>query len=235
MFKDITMKINGQIVHPQKGWTLLESARFYGIDIPTLCYNEGLSAWGGCRLCIVEIGEGKKSRLVSSCTYPVEEGLVVKTHSTRVINTRKMLVEVLLSTCHTSKTVQDLASKLGVRTMRFELKNSQCIYCGLCVRMCKEQMQAGAIGFKNRGGNIKIATPFDKTSEQCRRCGACIYICPACQLRCDGPNPKNPLCGGCLNLTPTCTNVYDDMMCFMGPKGECGTCIKGDLNEKRGV
>jgi coenzyme F420 hydrogenase subunit beta len=221
----VSLQLNGQIVEAEENWTILETAKFLGIDIPTLCYDEGLTTWGGCRLCVVEIGEGKKRKLVSSCTYRVEEGLIVNTHSLRVIKTRRMLIEILLAICHKSKTVQDLASKFGVKKVRFKIRNEDCIYCGRCVRICSEQMKSGAIGFINRGGDLKISTPFNRVSDVCRRCGACMYICPVCELRCDGPNPSRLVCGGCENLTPTCTNIYDDLLCFMGAKGQCGTCI----------
>jgi len=102
----ITLTINGLDVEVEEGTTILEAAKFLGIEIPTLCYNEG-------RLCIVEIGTGENTKLVSSCTYPAEEGLVVRTHSKRVVNARKMLVELMLARCPGSKTIQDLASKMA--------------------------------------------------------------------------------------------------------------------------
>ena len=84
----ITFKMNGLEVRAEEGWTLLETAKFYGLEIPTLCYNEGLSPYGGCRLCLVEIGTAPRTKLVSSCTYPAEEGLVVHTDTKRVIEAR---------------------------------------------------------------------------------------------------------------------------------------------------
>ena len=222
----IQLRMNGLDVQAEEGWTLLETARFFGIEIPTLCHHDGLSAWGGCRLCVVEIGEGKGAKLVSSCTYPVQSGLVVRTHSGRVTRARKLVAELHLSSCPDSKTIQDLAARLGVQKIRFNPEREDCVNCGLCVRICKEQMNARAIGFVNRGGRMKITTPFDKTSDECRRCGACMYVCPACQLRCDGPLSSRIVCGGCLNLEPTCLDSHPDLICFMGTKGECGTCIR---------
>jgi NADH dehydrogenase/NADH:ubiquinone oxidoreductase subunit G len=229
----ITLRINGLDVQVEEGTTLLEAARFLGFKIPTLCYHEGLSPYGACRLCIVEIGEGKRARLVSSCTYPAEEGLVVRTHSERVIRARKMLVELMLSIAPNSKTIQDLASELGVQQVRFEVRNEECILCGLCVRMCAEQMDARAIGFVGRGQERRITTPFDMKSEACRTCGGCIYICPVCQLRCQGPEAPSAVCGSCLQLEPTCLEAYDDLMCYMGPAGVCGTCIRPVPDELR--
>ena len=94
----VNLRLNGIDVQAEEGQTLLEVCRFYGIPIPTLCYNEGLTPLGACRLCVVEIGsDPQKSRLVTSCTYPVEEGLEVRTHSKRVIKARKMLIELLVA------------------------------------------------------------------------------------------------------------------------------------------
>jgi bidirectional [NiFe] hydrogenase diaphorase subunit len=158
----ITFIMNGLEVKAEEGWTLLETARFYGLEIPTLCYNEGLSPWGGCRLCLVEIGEGPRAKLVSSCTYPAQEGLVVRTDTKRVVTARKMMIELMLSMAPGSKVLQDLASKFGVTQVRFELRNEECVLCGLCIRMCDEQMDGRAIGFQQRGYKRKISTPFDK-------------------------------------------------------------------------
>src|SRR5512140_1824076 len=88
----VTLTINGLPVTQDEGATILEAARFLGFPIPTLCHMEGLSPYGACRLCIVEIGEGAKARLVSSCTYPVENGLKVRTGSSRVLSARRMII-----------------------------------------------------------------------------------------------------------------------------------------------
>ena len=191
------IKIDGINFDAPEGFTVLEAANFLGIKIPTLCYHEGLSPWGGCRLCIVEIGTGLETRMVTSCTYPVEDGLVIRTATEKIVNARKMILELLISQCPTSKTLQDYASEMGLNKVRFSPKWENCIQCGLCVRMCNEQMMASAIGFQSRGNKLKIATPFNQNSEVCRKCGGCIHICPACTLRCDGPHPENILCGGC--------------------------------------
>ena len=88
----ITLNINGLSVSVDKGETILEAARFLGFPIPTLCHMDGLSPYGACRLCVVEIGEGPKARLVTSCTYPAEEGLKVRTASERVLRARRMIL-----------------------------------------------------------------------------------------------------------------------------------------------
>jgi coenzyme F420 hydrogenase subunit beta len=229
------IKIDGIEIDVPEHWTILDATKFLGIDVPTLCYHEGLSPWGGCRLCVVEIGSGENAKMVSACTYPVEEGLVVRTATTRVVEARKVILELLIAQCPTSKVLQDLAAKMGLTRVRFKPKWEECVYCGLCVRMCEEQMMAKAIGFVNRGDKLKISTPFDKTSEDCRLCGGCMYICPACTLRCEGATPEDVLCARCENsVQPTCLHVHDDLNCWMGLKGECGTCVKVEPEEKEG-
>jgi NADH dehydrogenase/NADH:ubiquinone oxidoreductase subunit G len=224
----ITLKINGLDVSVEKGSTLLEAARFLGFPITTLCHMDGLSPYGACRLCVVEIGEGPKAKLVSSCTYPAEEGLNVRTASERVLRARRMILELLLASCPQSKIIQDLASAHGIRQQRFRQEYEDCIMCGLCVRMCEEQMMAKAIGFRGRGENRSIGTPFDIKSDVCRLCGGCMYVCPACQLRCTYSEPEKAICGGCANLSPPCVEKeqFNDMMCYMSP---CVACeIKKD-------
>ncbi len=219
----ITLTINGLDVSVEKGSTILDAAKFLGFPIPTLCHMEGLTPYGACRLCVVEIGEGPGAKLVTSCTYPAEPGLKVRTASSRVVHARKMILELLLASCPQSKTIQDLASKYEVKQQRFRQEYEDCILCGRCVHMCEEQMMAKAIGFRGRGQNRSIGTPFDVPSEVCRQCGGCIYVCPACSLRCTYTEPQKALCGGCANLSPPCLekDPFDNMMCYMDPCVAC--------------
>lgn len=195
----VRLIIDGQAVEAEEGWTILETARYYGVEIPTLCYAEGLSPYSACRLCTVEIIRGGHSRLSASCSYPVEEGIEVLTNSRRVRQARKVIIELMLASCPNSRTLQCLASKYGVTQVRFHAEDRGCVLCGLCVRMCKEQMQAGAIGFASRGVNREVIMPFHARSEQCRECGACLYICPVCELPCRGPMQPGELCNSCLD------------------------------------
>jgi bidirectional [NiFe] hydrogenase diaphorase subunit len=219
----ITLTINGLEVKAEEGSTILEAAKFLGFPIPTLCHMEGLSPYGACRLCSVEIGEGPNAKLVTSCTHPVQEGLKVRTASYRVLKARKIILELLLASCPQSKVIQDLAAAHEIRQQRFRQESETCILCGLCVRMCKEQMMGNAIGFRGRGEARSIGTPFDEKSEECRLCGGCIYVCPACTLRCTYTDPEKAICGGCANLSPPCPEKeqFDDMMCYMDPCVAC--------------
>ena len=219
----VSFMLNGAIVQADPKWSLLEAIRFYGINIPTLCYDEGLTPYGVCRMCVVEAGNGNRAKLVASCMHPVTEGLNVRTHSSRVIKTRKMILELLIARCPSSKKLQDMAAMLELKEVRFDPLNEDCILCGLCVRMCEEQMVAKAIGYAGRGTDRYITTPFDMTSEECRKCGACMYICPVCELRCQGPQASTTLCSGCINTEPVCAPKYGEAMCFMVP---CLSCVK---------
>ena len=198
----IELTIDGIGTRASEGTTVLEAAKEMGIIIPTLCYHEGLSPYGACRVCMVEVVKGTRSSLEASCTLPVEQGQVILTNSERVQRARKIIVELLLSSCPNSKTLQDMASNMGINSIRFKIKDRGCILCGLCVRYCKEQMQSGGIGFVGRGVSRKVATAFDVTPEECRNCGGCEWICPVCERACTADNLMNGLCGGCQNVAP---------------------------------
>jgi bidirectional [NiFe] hydrogenase diaphorase subunit len=217
----VELTINGLPVSVEEGTTILDASRFLGFPIPTLCHDDGLVPYGACRLCLVEIGAAPRSRLVTSCNYKVEPGLKVRTNSEMVQRARKLLVELYVATCPSSKRIQDLASAMGVRQCRYEAEHETCIQCGLCVRMCRQQMMAGAIGFAGRGVNRSVSRPFDMTDERCRQCGACLYICPVCELRCAGPNAESTLCNGCVNFSPVCFQSYEDAMCYLSPCHAC--------------
>ena len=216
----IELTIDGIKTGVPEGTTVLEAAREMGIVIPTLCYHEGLSPYGACRVCIVEVVKGSGSSLEASCTLPVAQGMVILTSSERVQRARRIIVELLLSSCPNSKTLQDMAANMGINSVRFKIKDRGCILCGLCVRYCKEQMQSGGIGFVGRGTSRRVATAFDATPEECRNCGGCEWICPVCERACTAGNLVNGLCGGCQNVAPVetcpvCTRCSESV----GPHG----------------
>ena len=218
------LMMNGIPVEVEKGTTVLEAARFLGLPIPTLCEKDGLTPAGACRLCVVEVttsnGNGRP-KLLTSCTLPAEDGMKVLTHSARVEKARRLLLELYVATCPDSKRLQDMASAMGVRQVRYEAKHENCIQCGLCVRMCEQQMMAGAIGFSGRGLHRRVSRPFDITSPTCRQCGACLYVCPVCEQRCQGSTAETTLCNGCVNIATACFQSYDNAMCFLDPCHAC--------------
>ena len=174
----VTLTIDGREIQAEEGATVLDTARLNNIYIPTLCSNEAVSPYGACRLCLVEVGKDGRERLVTSCLYQVEDGLVVKTSSDRVMAVRKMIMELLLARCPNNKAIKDMAGQLGVDKTAFKLEDDQCILCALCTRACEEVVGVSAISLVNRGVNRQMATPFYAFSDACIACGSCAYICP---------------------------------------------------------
>ena len=180
--KTVTLEIDGKEVKAKEGMTLLEAAKELEIEIPTLCYHEKLAPYGACRLCSVEIIRGKRSRIVASCVYLVEEGLIVKTNSPRVIKIRRMLIELMLPIAPGAKVVEDLAAQYGVDGTRFEAEPSLCVLCGLCVRYCAEVKKANAIGFAGRGLFRQVVFIPEIASKTCMSCRECFSLCPTAKI-----------------------------------------------------
>jgi bidirectional [NiFe] hydrogenase diaphorase subunit len=179
--KMVKFTINGQKVEAKPKEVLLDVARRNGIKIPTLCYYKAIPGYGSCRLCIVEVTKKGRTKLTASCTYPVEDGIEVKTDSAEVVESRKMLMELLMARCPESEEIKKLAKEIGVEKTRFksnENRDNKCILCGLCVRVCQEVMGANVLCFANRGANRKVTKPFEQFSEICTTCGACEKVCP---------------------------------------------------------
>ncbi|MDI6792996.1 MAG: FAD-dependent oxidoreductase, partial [bacterium] len=179
----IKLTINNKEVEAREGQTVLEAAKTAGIEIPTLCYLEGVPPYGGCRLCVVEVSSGGRTRVVVSCLYPVEKGLQVVTDSDEILKIRKIIIELLLARCPNSEPIQKLAASFGLKEPRFPKRDDNCILCGLCVRVCNEVMGRGAIGFVGRGIERKVKAPFDGRSPVCMACGACLQVCPTGTIR----------------------------------------------------
>jgi len=175
----VQLTINGNKKEFPEGKTLLECIEDAGLKVPTLCHHKALSPYGACRLCLVEIEQdGREPTIQASCSYPALDGLSIKTDSDRVKRARKVVIELQLARCPDSPVIQKMAADLGVTEVRIKKKNDDCIYCGLCVRMCKEKMGRSAIGITGRGPKRKVESPFAKYSEECWICGACDFICP---------------------------------------------------------
>ncbi|MCJ7670052.1 MAG: 2Fe-2S iron-sulfur cluster-binding protein [Dehalococcoidia bacterium] len=198
----IELTIDGIKIKAEEGTTVLEAAREMGIIIPTLCYHPGLSPYGACRICMVEVVKGNRSSLEESCTLPVEMGQVIFTSSERVKKVRKLIIELLIASCPNSKTLQDMAANMGVNKVRFKIKDRGCILCGLCVRFCAEQMRSGGIGFVGRGTSRRVGTAFEVKPAECRNCGGCEWICPVNERSCRAGSLIDGLCGGCQNFEP---------------------------------
>ena len=170
------MQIDGIEVKAQEGMTILQAAEQVGIEIPTLCHDDRLAPYGACRLCSVEITRGERSRVVASCVYPVEEGLVVNTESPRVLKIRKVILELLQSRSPGLR--EELAERYDVDNTRLERDPTFCILCGLCVRYCAEVKKANALGFVGRGTTRQVVFYPEIAVKTCPTCRECFNICP---------------------------------------------------------
>ncbi|GIV77005.1 bidirectional hydrogenase complex protein HoxU [Litorilinea aerophila] len=200
----VTLTVNDELVSAQEGQSLLSLLEELGIQIPTLCHLEGLSERGGCRLCLVEV-EGS-NRLLASCVTPVQEGMVVRTHSDRLLKYRRMILELLFAERNHVCAVcvmnghcelQDQAVNLGMDHVRypylnpdlpvdasherFVLDHNRCILCTRCVRVCDEIEGAHVWDVMGRGVNSRIIADLNQpwgTSQSCTSCGKCVQVCP---------------------------------------------------------
>ena len=199
----INLKINGISVSAPKGSTILEAARLAHIEIPTLCFLKEINEIGACRICIVELKNGK---MVTSCVYPAEEGMEVFTNTPRVLDSRKKTLQLLLSNHNRSCLscvrsghceLQELAHSLGVEDESYydgemtetEIDtsaahmirdNSKCILCRRCVAVCENVQGIGVIGANHRGFQTQIGSAFEMGlgETSCVSCGQCIAVCP---------------------------------------------------------
>ena len=157
----LTVTIDGMTTTALAGSTILEAARSMGIAIPTLCSYRGLSPYGACRVCIVEIETPRDPKQVASCSYPVEHNMKVLTDTAHIRESRAVIIELLLAQAPDSKELAQFAENLGVRSTSFQKAQSgSCILCGLCVRTCNELMQRGAISMLGRGHKRRVEPAY---------------------------------------------------------------------------
>jgi NADH dehydrogenase/NADH:ubiquinone oxidoreductase subunit G len=205
---DITIRINGKEMIGAAGSTILDVAAQNGIDIPTLCYLKDLLPTGSCRACVVEV-EGSRT-LVASCLTPITPGMVVQTHSPKVIEARRIIMELLLAshcgTCYMCEKaniceLREIAVDLDVGVPRFPLRRrfypiedespyiqrdlSKCILCRKCIRACNEIARKHVYAMGYRGFDSKVIVDFDEmlNKEVCKNCGICIPHCPTGALK----------------------------------------------------
>lgn len=196
----IKVTVDGKTGEVKQGATILEAATALGVRIPTLCYDNKLHPYGGCRVCLVQI-EGNP-RMIPSCTTPVTDGMVIHTKTPAIVEARKRILSLLLNNhpldcpvCDKAGAcqLQDLVHEYGVGPSLFaeerrsrepdyaspviERNPNRCILCGKCVRICREQNAVGELAFTRRGRRSLISTDFDRPLS-CEFCGECVEICP---------------------------------------------------------
>jgi len=207
MSEFVTLTIDGVEVKAPVGSTVLEAARLAGIHIPTLCFLKDINEIGACRMCIVDVGA---KSLQAACMYPVAEGLKVVTNSPAIRESRRVTLELILSShekkclsCVRSRNceLQKLAKDLNIQEIRYEgelqsypidnLSSSivrdpnKCVLCRRCVSVCRDVQTVSAIEMVDRGYRSIIASPFHMPLKDtpCVNCGQCITVCPVGALR----------------------------------------------------
>jgi len=198
-----TINIDGRECQATAGQTILDVAKRNGIYIPTLCYFPATSLVGACRICVVE-QEGARN-LVASCAMPASPGMKIKTDTPKIIEARKLVVELLWSSgdhnclqCEANGQceLQDLVYRLGIEKPRFEIAPpghsldttntmilrdlNKCVLCGRCVRGCNEIQVNEVLDFAKRGNRMKVGPAFDQDyiDSNCVFCGECMQDCP---------------------------------------------------------
>ena len=201
----INVKINGVDYAVEKGCTVLEAARAAKIEIPTLCYLKDINEIGACRLCLVEVSEGGRPyRMVTACVYPCTDGMSILTNTEKIIKSRKLNLQLLLSnhnkeclSCVRSTTceLQKLCNDYGVyenyftgvqsdryvdATLSIVRDSSKCVLCRRCVAACAKTQGIGVIGANDRGFDTHIGTAFEGRlgDTSCINCGQCVVACP---------------------------------------------------------
>lgn len=202
--ENLNIKINGMNVSAPKGSTILEAAKIANIDIPTLCYMKDINAIGACRICMVEV-KGARS-LVSSCVYPIFEGMEIFTNTPKVLDSRKKTLELILSThdrkclscvrsgsCELQKLCHDLNVEdegiydgenevydIDYSSAHMYRDNNKCILCRRCSAVCDKVQGIGVIGANERGFKTHISSAFEQGlgDTSCVSCGQCIAVCP---------------------------------------------------------
>lgn len=200
---DVEVTLNGERVTARTGMTILELARENHVDIPTLCYHSELTPIGVCRICVVEV-EGCRT-LVPSCQTPIAPGMIIQTHSRKVIEARKTLVELMLAS-HTDVCVvcdkgnacelRRIAGDLGITMPRFRMQRhyypsedagphvvrdlTKCILCRRCVRACREIRKADILAVAHHAFGSKVVSGRDEPLDAavCQTCDVCISVCP---------------------------------------------------------
>jgi Fe-S-cluster-containing dehydrogenase component/ferredoxin len=205
----IKLIIDDREIETERGKSVLEEALEGGIYIPHLCYHPDLKPAGACGLCLVEI-EGQEG-VIRSCTTPAEHGMIVKTKTDRVLETRLLTIELLLArhpadcttcprylNCELQSIKQYIGGSEELRVRKrpktiaenhlnpiFVHDLQRCILCGRCVRACHELRGVGVLSFVKKGKETHIGTAFDRplADADCRFCGACVAVCPTGSIR----------------------------------------------------
>ena len=220
MTQYVNINIDGMSIEAPKGTSVLDAGLDFGICIPHLCRVPYVEDIGACRLCIVEHVVNGHSKITTSCTLHVKEGMVIRSNTEKIIKLRRNIAELLVAEAPNSRAVQDVAKRCGVRDVRYPFHNSNCILCGRCIRACPGNLGVKPLTFVGRGKDRRVEAPFNLKTELCNECGRCVDFCPMTVVPCDGPMKM-----GEEYLCPNC----ESKMAFM--EETPGLCVWCDFGE----
>ena len=171
--------IDGKECSCEQGEILLHVAKRNGIYIPSLCYHEGLGSVGSCRVCIVEVVQNGRSKVVISCAYLVEEGIEVFSNSDKIKKERGVIFTLLTRLAPDARVIREIAEFSGVDLPRLAPKaeGGTCVLCGRCTLACS-LTGTGAIAKMDRGTEKRMDTPYGEPTEECIGCTSCARVCP---------------------------------------------------------
>jgi NADH dehydrogenase/NADH:ubiquinone oxidoreductase subunit G len=210
----VTLTIDGHKLQVAAGANLLEAAAAAQVRIPTLCHHPALEPYGGCRLCLVDVGRndsGAARKLVAACMHGVEEGLDVRTDSEQVRAARRVTVDLLLARCPDTPLVQALAREHGIERTSYapNPEPTDCVLCGLCTRAC-DRVGASAIATVNRGTSRVVGPPYDQAPPDCIGCLACAEVCPTGHIKATATATTRTIWGRTFELVrcPVCGRTH---------------------------
>lgn len=250
----VEFTIDGKTVQAEQGESLLKVAIAHGIDIPHLCYHPAVEAYGACRMCLVEVTSEshgrKKTKLTTSCNFPVMPGIEVVTESEQIQENRKGVVELLLARAPEAQAILDLAAQYGVENPGYkESEHDGCIVCGLCVQMCRDVIGVEALGFTGRGDNKDVGVPYADVSKECIGCASCASVCPTqcIEVIDEGLKRELPrwnathqlvrcrLCGKAVATTKHLNHLQEKLNLDEGLQSVCPTCRRQFYAERVAV
>lgn len=170
--------IDGEEIQALSEDTILQAARRADVFIPSLCYSDPTEPTHSCRICMVEVMEGDRGRLVASCAYRVKDGMTVVTKTKRLDEVRRTLLQLMYAQAPDNPAIVSLMDRYQVeREEQFSNKEGQCILCGLCVQTCKK-LGSAAISTVSRGTTKEVNTPYGNPAISCIGCASCANACP---------------------------------------------------------
>ncbi len=170
--------INGKPCECEEGETILTIAKRNDIFIPTMCHHDKYPGEGACRLCVVEVTDNGRTKVVASCIYPVTHEISVETDTEKIKGYRRLLIAFMQRRAPQSDVIEQMMEEYEVPDYSLRsIKRGKCIMCGLCVRACKK-IKIGAISMVKRGTGKRVSTPYDEPSSACIGCGLCARVCP---------------------------------------------------------